>query len=241
MSIFLNLFAPPRHMILLVIAAWIGLALAEKRTERHGLSRENINNLIFYGLLAFILGGRISFIAQHVSAFTKSPMNVFSVNPDLFDTFGGLAAAVLAAVIFGQRNKLSLWSTMDALTPFFAVLSIGLGLAHLASGTAFGLPTELPWSIELWNADRHPSQIYETIAAILIFGLLWFKKHDSRSGILFLTFAALTTGSAVFLAAFRGDQTLILNGIKQEQLLALAMLATCFVLFEYRFKQLQNN
>lgn len=241
MSIFLNLFAPPRHMILLVIAAWIGLALAEKRTERHGIGRESINNLIFYGLLAFIVGGRIAFIVQHISAFTKSPLSIFSVNPDLFDTFGALAAMIIAALIFGQRNQLSFWSTMDALTPFFAVLSIGLGLAHLASGMAFGLPTEIPWSIELWNADRHPTQVYETIASILIFGLLWFKKHDPRPGILFLIYMALTSASIVFLAAFRGDQTLVLNGLKQEQLLALAMLAISFILFEYRFRELQNS
>lgn len=239
MSTFLTLFAPPRHMILLVVAAWIGLTLAEKRTERHGLTSENINNLIFYGLLAFILGGRVSFIGQHISAFTKSPLSVFSVNPDLFDTFGALAAAILATLIFGQRNQLSLWSTLDALTPFFAIIAIGLGLSHLAAGTAFGLPTELPWSIELWNADRHPTQIYETLASVLIFCLLWFKRHDPRPGLLFLTYMALTAGSIVFLTAFRGDQTLILNGFKQEQVLALLMLATSFILLEYRFKQLQ--
>jgi phosphatidylglycerol---prolipoprotein diacylglyceryl transferase len=239
MSTFLIFFAPPRHMILLVIAAWVGLTLAEKRTNRHGLGSENINNLIFYGLLAFILGGRISFIAQHISAFTKSPWSIFSVNPDLFDTFGAVAAAILAALIFGQRNQLSFWSTLDALTPFFAIIAIGLGLSHLAAGTAFGLPTELPWSIELWNADRHPSQVYETLASVLIFCLLWFKRHDPRPGILFLTYIALTAGSIVFLTAFRGDQTLILNGLKQEQLMALAVLAISFVLFEYRFKQLR--
>jgi phosphatidylglycerol---prolipoprotein diacylglyceryl transferase len=239
MSTFLTLFAPPRHMILLVIAAWIGLTLAEKRTERHGLSSENINNLIFYGLLAFILGGRISFIAQHISAFIESPLSVFSVNPDLFDTFGALVAAILAALIFGQRNKLSFWSTLDALTPFFAVIAIGLGLSHLAAGTAFGIPTELPWSIELWNADRHPTQVYETLASVLIFCLLWFKRHDPRPGFLFLTFMTLTAGSIVFLTAFRGDQSIILNGFKQDQVLALLMLAASFILLEYRFKQLQ--
>jgi phosphatidylglycerol:prolipoprotein diacylglycerol transferase len=239
MSIFLTLFAPPRHMILLVIAAWIGLTLAERRTERHGLSSENINNLIFYGLLAFILGGRLSFIAQHISAFTESPLSVFSVNPDLFDTFGALAAAVLAALILGQRNKLSFWSTLDALTPFFAVIAIGLGLSHLAAGTAFGIPTEVPWSIELWNADRHPTQVYETLASVLIFCLLWFKRHDPRPGFLFLTFMALTAGATVFLTAFRGDQSIILNGFKQDQVLALLMLAASFILLEYRFKQLQ--
>jgi phosphatidylglycerol---prolipoprotein diacylglyceryl transferase len=240
LTIFLNLFSPPRHMILLVIAAWIGLTLAETRTERHGVSRENLNNLIFYALLAFILGGRISFILQHLTAFTKSPSSIFSINPDLFDILGALVAAILASMVLGQRNQLSFWPTLDALTPFFAILTIGLGLTHLAAGTAFGLPTKLPWSMELWNAERHPSQIYETLAAALIFCLLWFKRHDSRPGLLFLMYSALTAGSIVFLSAFRGDLTLVFNGIKQEQLFALAFLAASFVLFEWRFNQLQK-
>ncbi len=228
-------------MILLVIAAWIGLTVAEKRTERHGLSKENINNLIFYGLIAFILGGRVSFVLQHLSAFTKSPLNVFSINPDLFDGTGALAAAVLAGIVIAQRAQLPFWSTLDALTPLFAILAIGLGLSHLAAGTAFGLPSKLPWSIELWNAYRHPTQIYETLASILIFCLLWFKRHDPRSGILFLTFVSLTAGCTVFLTAFRGDQNLVLNGVKQEQGIALLILAISFILFELRFNQLAKN
>src|SRR6185369_864369 len=109
LTLFINLFSPPRHLILLVIAAWIGLTLAERRTERHGIDRENLNNLIFYGLIAFILGGRISFILQNIPAFTKSPINVFSINPDLFDVLGALAAALIAALVLGQRNQLSFW------------------------------------------------------------------------------------------------------------------------------------
>lgn len=239
--LFSNLFSPPRHLILLVIAAWVGLTLAENRAERHGVSRENINNLIFYGLIAFLLGGRISFILQHISAFAKSPLDVFSINPDTFDIFGALVAAALTLLIFGQRNQLPFWSTLDALTPFFTTISIGLGLSHLASGTAFGIPADVPWSIELWNADRHPSQIYEILASTLIFGLLWFKRHDPRPGLLFLTYAALTAGSFVFLSAFRGDQTLILNGVKQEQIIALTLLAVSFIFLELRLKYYENN
>lgn len=241
LSLFSSLFSPPRHLILLVIAAWVGLILAEKRTERHGISRENINNLIFYGLIAFLLGGRISFILQHISAFTKSPLDVFSINPDTFDVFGGLVAMALTLLIFGQRNQLALWPTLDALTPFFAAIAIGLGLSHLASGTAFGIPSDVPWAIQLWNADRHPSQIYEIFAAVLTFGLLWFKRHDPRPGLLFLTFTTLTAASFVFLSAFRGDQRLILNGIKQEQALALAVLAISFLFLELRLKDFENK
>lgn len=224
-------------MILLVAAAWIGLTLTEKRAERHGISKENINNIIFYGLLAFVIGGRLSFVLQNTHAFLKSPLGIFSINPDIFDPFGGTAVAFIAAYIYGQRNGLLFWKTLDALTPFFAILIIGTGLSHLAAGTAFGKETDQSWGINLWNARRHPTQLYETFASLFIFILLWFKRHDPRPGIVFLTFGALTAGSQLFLHAFRGDSTLILNGIKQEQVVALAALAVIFILLEYRIKE----
>ena len=237
LTTFRNLFSPPRHMILLVAAAWIGLTLTEKRAERHGISKENINNIIFYGLLAFVIGGRLSFVLQNTHAFLKSPLGIFSINPDIFDPFGGTAVAFIAAYIYGQRNELLFWKTLDALTPFFAILIIGTGLSHLAAGTAFGKETDQSWGINLWNARRHPTQLYETFASLFIFILLWFKRHDPRPGIVFLTFGALTAGSQLFLHAFRGDSTLILNGIKQEQVVALAALAVIFILLEYRIKE----
>jgi phosphatidylglycerol:prolipoprotein diacylglycerol transferase len=224
-------------MILLLLAAWVGLTLAEKRTERHGVSKDDLNNITYYGLLAFVIGGRLSFVLQNIPAFIKSPLGIISVNPDIFDPLGGIAVAVITAVIYGQRRELKLWNALDALTPFFAILSIGLGLSHLAAGTAFGMETDAAWGIDLWNATRHPTQIYETIASLLIFGLVWLQKQNLLSGIHFLTYAALTAASQVFIHAFRGDSTLILNGLRQGQVIAWISLAVIFVLFEYRLKE----
>ena len=221
-------------MILLVIATWIGLSLAEKRAERYGISKDDLNNITFYSLIAFVIGGRISFVLQNVPAFIKSPLGIVSINPDIFDPLGALAVATITAVIYGQRRGLLLWNTLDALTPFFAILSIGIGLSHLAAGTAFGMETDAAWGINLWNATRHPTQIYETLASLLTFGLVWFQKQNPRPGILFLTYAALTAASALFIQAFRGDSALILNGLRQEQIIAWVMLAACFLLIEYR-------
>jgi phosphatidylglycerol:prolipoprotein diacylglycerol transferase len=237
LTLFRNLFAPPRHMIVLFIAAWVGLTFAEKRSERYGISKSDLNNLIFYSLIAFVIGGRLSFVLQNVSSFTKSPLGIISINPDIFDPLGALAAAILVAFIYGQRYGLLLWNTLDALTPFFAVLAIGIGLSHLAAGTAFGKETDLAWGIDLWNAVRHPTQIYETLASLLIFGLVWFQKQNPRPGILFLTYAALTAISQLFIQAFRGDSALIFNGLRQEQVIAWIALAVIFILFEYRLRE----
>jgi prolipoprotein diacylglyceryltransferase len=107
----------------------------------------------------------------------------------------------------------------------FAALAVGLSLSHLAAGSAFGRPTDLPWGLELWNEIRHPTQIYEFVSALLIFGIIWLQKMDRPAGSTFLAFAALTAAARLFLEAFRGDSTLVLGGLRLAQILAWAVLA----------------
>ena len=220
-----SLFAPPRHLILLVAALWIGMTLAEKRSERHNISKEALNNIVYYSLFGYILGGRVLYAVSHLSVFMKSPLSLFSLNLDLFDPLAALAVAFLVGFICGSRQKLPFGFTLDALTPLFATLAVGLSLSHLAAGTAFGSPTNLPWGIELWNATRHPTQVYELIASLLILGWIWFRKTDSPPGILFLNFAASTAAARLFLEAFRGDSTLLFGGLRLAQVIAWIVLA----------------
>ena len=224
-TLFRSLFAPPRNLILLLAALWIGLALAEKRAERHNVSKDALNNIVYYSIIAYILGGRLTYALANFSAFTQSPLSIFSLNPDLFDPFGALAVALLVGLVYGRRQRLSLWPALDALTPLFAAIAVGLSLSHLAAGTAFGSPTGLAWGLALWGATRHPSQIYELIAALLIFGLVWFRKAVTPPGISFLTFAALTAAARLFLEAFRGDSTLIPGRLRLAQIIAWIVLA----------------
>jgi len=224
-------------MILLILATWIGINLAEKRTERHGVSKDDLNNITYYGLIAFVIGGRLSFVLQNMPAFIKSPLGIISINPDIFDPLGAMAVAFIVAFIYGQRQKLQLWNTLDALTPYFAILAIGIGLSHLAAGTAFGMETDAAWGINLWNATRHPTQIYEIAASLVVFGLVWFQKQNPRPGLLFLTYAALTATFQVLIQAFHGDSTLIFNGLRREQIIAWVAMAVIFILFETQLKE----
>jgi phosphatidylglycerol:prolipoprotein diacylglycerol transferase len=228
-TLFRSLFAPPRHLILLLAALWIGLALAEKRADRQAVSKDALNNIVYYSLFGYILGGRLLYALTNYSAFVQSPLSLFSLNLDLFDPFAALIAALLVGFIYGLRQKLSFWPVLDALTPLFSALAIGLALSHLAAGTAFGSLTKLPWGIELWNATRHPTQIYELIASLLVFGAIWFRQADLRPGTIFLTFTALTAASRLFLETFRGDSTLIFGGLRLAQILAWIVLASAFL------------
>ncbi len=232
LDLFRSLFAPPRHLILVLAALWLGLTLAEKRASRHGISKEALNNLVYYSILGYALGGRLLFVLENIQVFLKSPLSIFSPNIDLFDPVGALVTALLVGFIYGQRQKLSLWPALDALTPLLATLAVGLHLSHLAAGTAFGSPTSLPWGIELWNANRHPVQVYELAASLLIFAFLWVRKPASFAGSDFLWFLALTAGSRLVFEGFHGDSTLVFNGLRSAQLIAWLVLAAAFIASE---------
>ena len=208
------------------------MALSEKRAARHSISKDTLSSLIFYSILGYVVGGRILFTLANLSAFRGNLLSIFSINIELFDPIGALVTALIVGFIHGQRQKLPVWSTLDALTPFFATLAIGLSLSHLAAGTSFGQPTSVPWGIELWNALRHPTQIYEFLAAVLIFGMIWIRKLDTPTGSDFLLFIALTAATRLFLEAFHGDSAVIFGGIRLVQVISWAVLAITLIASE---------
>ncbi len=105
------------------------------------------------------------------------------------------------------------------------MVAVGLGLSHLASGAAFGSETRVPWAIQLWGAMRHPTQIYEILAALVILGIVWFGGTSGIAGRKFMLFVALSAASRLIIEAFRGDSTLIFGGFRMAQILALVVLA----------------
>ncbi len=237
LNLFRAIFAPPRDLILLLLAGWLGLALSDCRAKASMLGEKSFDTLVFTMLTAFVIGGRVLFLAAHSAAFVASPLSLFSLNLDLFDVWGALAAAAIAAAIVIQRKRLPAWETLDLLVPLFAALGVGLGLSHLASGAAFGSEAHLPWSIELWGAMRHPTQIYELVASLLMLGIVWFWRPAYQPGSIFLMWLALAAGSRLIVEGFRGDSTLVLGGLRLAQILAWMVLAGSLVALELRQRQ----
>jgi len=215
--------------LLLLLSVWIGLTLMEKRAAAHGLKSDSLDSLILLSLVGFVLGGRLAYAAIHLDSLRASPLDLFSLDRALFDTVGGLAASLIVGLIYGQRKGLSFWPTLDALTPFFATLMIGIGAAHLAGGDAFGKETSLPWGIEVRGVVRHPSQVYEIAATLIILFLVGLRSPLNPAGRQFLSFVALSAGASLFLEAFRGDSILLFGGIRLGQVLAWIVLAVALL------------
>lgn len=214
--------------LLILAGLWLGLSLAERFAENRGVARDDLYNLALISLISGIVGARLFYAFQHWPAFAGSPLSLLSLDPALLDPLAGLTTGLLAGVAFMQRKGLSFWSTLDALSPAFAVFQITLHMARLASGTAFGAPASLPWAIELWGADRHPTQIYAALLAAGILIFLWPGRAAVRTatpGIPFLSFLALSALAIIFVEAFRGDSRLLSGGLRTAQVAAWALLA----------------
>lgn len=240
LTAFQNIFAPPRDLILVVLAAWIGLTLSERRAQRNHVNLDSLSNLMLVSLIIYIIGGRVLYALENLAIFLQSPTSIFSLNTALFDQWGGLVIAITVAVVYGRRIHLPLWLSLDALSPLFATVAVGIAFSHLASGEAFGRETNVPWAIEQWGALRHPTQIYEIIASLLILVLVLIQKPTNSPGYKFIFFVAVTSASRLVIEGFRGDSTLIFGGLRAAQIAAWLILLIALIGLDYK-KSLEHE
>ncbi len=227
--------------LILMLGLWFGLTLSEKLARLDKKVDPNaLYTLTLVALIAGALGARLFYAARSPAAFLAQPLSLLSPNTAMLDATGGLVSAGLATWIYAQHRRLPLWETLDAFTPLFSVLAIAIGLAHFASGDAFGIPARLPWSIRLWGEYRHPTQLYETLLALLIAFWVWPRRQlASVAGLRILAFLALSALARILVEPFRGDSLLWFGVIRSAQVLAWGMLAISLNLIAGRLKQLQ--
>lgn len=220
----------PTAPLVLLLGVWAGAWLAEREAARLDLNGDSVARLVLIGLVAGVIGARAAYVVQHLGSYLSDLPGLFSPNPATLALTPGLLVGAIAMLIAGQRKRLPLWRTLDALAPGLAALGVAVGMAHLASGDAFGAPAQLPWSIVLWEQARHPSQVYEIIAALAVLAIWrWSRVRYPFDGVSFLLVVALFAAARVFLEAFRGDSWIITGGLRGAQLVGLAVLALCLV------------
>ncbi len=61
------------------------------------------------------MGARQGHAARFLDVYLENPLGLFSLNPSTLAPLDGMVAGLVAATIYGQRKKLPLWPTLDAL------------------------------------------------------------------------------------------------------------------------------
>lgn len=214
--------------LIILIGLWLGLNAAERTAANKNINPERIYNLTFISLISGILGARLGYAALFPQIFLENPTSLISLNLGLLDLWSGIAVGFIVGLIYWVKKELPVWTTLDVLTPMLGIVLVSLSLANLASGNGYGAPSNLPWAIHLLGIERHPSQIYETIAGLFILWIVWPGKRLSKypkEGVQFALFIVLFTSMKLFLEAFRGDSEFIFLGIRTNQVIYWIILA----------------
>jgi prolipoprotein diacylglyceryltransferase len=224
--------------LLLLAGVWVGSTMIEREAPKHGLSGATLGSLVFFGLVAGLLGARLGYALRYWSVYAEDPLGLISLNPLTLSAVEGAAASFLVSLVLARRQRLPPWPTLDAFAPGLAVFAMFAALANLSSGDAFGAPTSLPWAIDLWGAARHPSQVYALLLALAVFiAVRRFALGPTFPGFLFLAWLAMAAASRLFLEAFRGDSVIVLGSLRAAQLISLMLLGGALIGLHWRARQ----
>lgn len=228
--------------LIVLAGVWLGMMRLDRDAARNGLPPAQLNSLVFTGLIAGLVGARLGYALRFWEIYLQDPLGVFSLNPSTLSVDMGLLAGILAAWIYAQRKVLPIKSVLDALTPSLALVGLALGFSHLASGDAFGRVTGVAWSIQLWGANRQPTQIYEILAAgAILLLILKIRSTKLSPGATFTVWVGLTALARLLLEPLRGDSVVILGEIRQAQLISLLVLLASMLLLHALERQGNSN
>jgi phosphatidylglycerol:prolipoprotein diacylglycerol transferase len=209
------------------VALWV----AAHEAKRTGLKEDDVYSPGFFAAIAGIVGARLWYVAMHWEAFAGDPLGIVALSLGTLDATGGLMVGLMVGGVYAWRKKLLNVRWLDALMPGVAAMLAAVSLSNLFSGEAYGTPSTLPWAIMLWDTERHPVQIYEMLAALVILvALLVALRRQQSPGTIALLFLAMYSGQRVFLEAFRAESWLLPGGWRVAQVIGLIVLGVSLML-----------
>ena len=120
------------------VAAWI---LASRRAKQSWspIKPNQVDDLIFYGMLGVILGGRIGYsVFYGWQTWGDDPLQILKIWRGGMSFHGGLIGVVIAMWLFGRRLGLGMWQVTDFVAP---IVPIALTASSGASQPTFPGPS----------------------------------------------------------------------------------------------------
>ncbi|SPE34185.1 Prolipoprotein diacylglyceryl transferase [Candidatus Sulfopaludibacter sp. SbA3] len=202
--------------VLVALAFLAGLWMAGRLAVRAGLNSDAVTNLGIYCALAAIAGAKVMMILVDLQYYRQHPGEILSLGTlqagGVF--YGGLIGALAIAWWYMRRTKLPLWKTADVFAPAIA-LGHGIGrLGCFSAGCCWGVRCSLPWAVTFTNpvakdlvgvplhVPLHPTQLYESFAEFLIFGVLYWRTRQTHRPGAIISLYLMLYSTARFLVEF---------------------------------------
>lgn len=162
-------------MFLVAFAGAYWLALLRARQPGSAWRHQDVDNLIFYGAIGAVLGGRLGWVLLYGLEFEKAdPLRILRVWEGGMSFHGGLVGAILAFLLFARSTGRNVADVFDFGAPLPAVGLFSVRVANFINGELWGKPTDVPWAFVYEGVPRHPSQLYEAILEGIVLGtVLW--------------------------------------------------------------------
>ena len=185
--------------LMYVIAFLFAWWLARRRSKRaySPINAEQVDDLMFYGMLGVILGGRIGYALFYgPEQLLPDPLYLLKITEGGMSFHGGLVGVLTAMWLYGRKLGHSMWTMTDFVAP---IVPQGLGFGRIGNfinGELWGKPTDVPWAFNVNGQMLHASQLYEALLeGVVLFAILWWYSAKPRpymavSGLFLLLYGA---------------------------------------------------
>ncbi|AOT09402.1 prolipoprotein diacylglyceryl transferase [Pseudoalteromonas luteoviolacea] len=176
------------YLIGFAFAMWWANKEADKPNS--GWTKDQVSDLLFYGMLGVILGGRIGYVLfYNFSSFLSDPLMLFKVWEGGMSFHGGALGVITAIFIFAWRTNKSPLAVGDFVVPMVPIGLLAGRIGNFINGELWGRQTDVPWAVifpgvNAGGVPRHPSQLYEAFfeGLVLFLILVWYRKQPRPAG-----------------------------------------------------------
>jgi phosphatidylglycerol:prolipoprotein diacylglycerol transferase len=212
-------------------AALLAAYLLGREFTHLGLKKDAAHSLVFWATLWGFVGAKVYFVLENLDDLSWHHLGGMG-----FTWYGGLIAGVAAGLVIIRRHRLPLGQVAGATAiPLSLAYGVGrLGCFFAGDGT-YGKPSDLPWAMTFpdgavpTNIAVHPTQLYETLAAMAVAGALWWARRRVPGASLFGAYLVLS-GLARFQIEFLRANTAVVAGLTQPQLWSLLCIGVGLVI-----------
>jgi phosphatidylglycerol---prolipoprotein diacylglyceryl transferase len=235
------------YLVGFAVSYWLGRRrIATGRSGRVTVAL--LDDLLFYGVLGVILGGRLGYVLFYKPAYyLQHPLEILAVWQGGMAFHGGFLGVLVAVWWVARKHELRWLEVTDFLAPL-APLAFAAGrLGNFINGELWGRATDVPWGMLFQNpaagpVPRHPSQLYQfALEGVLLFVILWLYSAKPRptgavSGVFLIGYGVFRFAAEFFREPDDFLGLLALN-LSMGQWLSLPMIAAGIALYAWAVRR----